>query len=251
MTTIQTFYADPHLGSRFGETAGRRNPHRGLDVNRHLTGTPVPSLFDGVVVRSERQIGLGNVVVVRRANGTHIGYAHLASRSVGKGQTVSAGQHVGTLGNTGTLTKGPHTHVTVSKTSNNPALGAVIDPLPYILAARDGLRDPDGVIPPAPPVDVWEFNRPSKAMQLRIQRALKARGRYNGKLDGDWGPLSIKGIQETITRVGYRGQLNGVPNSETCYYVQVYAAKFGGYTGPTDRKLGPKSWLGFAEGLES
>jgi GH25 family lysozyme M1 (1,4-beta-N-acetylmuramidase) len=88
------------------------------------------------------------------------------------------------------------------------------------------------------------------ADQARIQRALKARGRYAGPIDGVWGPNTIKGIQTTIKNVGYTGSVDGIPGPLTCYYVQVYAQKFGGYTGPLDRILGPKSWAGFALGLE-
>lgn len=252
--SIQNFYAERNLdrADGFGSLAGgRRNPHRGFDVNRIPVGTPVPSLFAGTVVRSERQTGLGNVVVVRRANGTFVGYAHLDTRAVAVGATVAAGQPVGTLGNTGTLTTGPHVHVTVSKTSDNPSAGAVIDPLPYILFARDGGKDPDGVAPtPTPtPVADWDFGQ-RFADQARIQRALKARGRYSGPVDGAWGPNSIRGIQTTLRNVGYTGAIDGVPGPATCEFVQRYAARFGGYRGPIDRKLGPASWTGFAIGLE-
>jgi len=96
----------------------------------------------------------------------------------------------------------------------------------------------------------WDFWLPSRAIQLRIQQALHARGRYDGKLDGWWGELSIKGIQLTIRNVGYTGKIDGIPGPMTCYYVQVYAQKFGDYKGPLDKKLGVYSWLGFALGLE-
>ena len=104
---------------------------------------------------------------------------------------------------------------------------------------------------------LWEFNRPDKAMQQRIQQAMHDRtkfgqpSRYNGLIDGDWGTLSIKGIQETIKGVGYKGLVDGIPGPDTCYYVQVYAARFGGYKGAIDRILGPNTWIGFANGLET
>lgn len=96
----------------------------------------------------------------------------------------------------------------------------------------------------------WSFNKPNFATQLRIQKALKNRGRYSGPLDGVWGPNTIKGIQTTIRNVGYSGSIDGVPGPSTCYYVQDYAAKFGDYSGPIDKVLGPNSWAGFALGLE-
>lgn len=102
--------------------------------------------------------------------------------------------------------------------------------------------------PPAPSAE-WDFGQ-QYADQARIQQALKNRGRYDGPVDGEWGPNSIKGIQTTIKNVGYTGPIDGIPGPNTCYFVQVYAQKFGDYTGPVDKVLGPNSWAGFALGLE-
>lgn len=98
--------------------------------------------------------------------------------------------------------------------------------------------------------DSWAFNTPSSSMQERIQKALTARGRYSGPVDGKWGPATKKGIQTTCANVGYDGPVDGVPGERTCHYVQVYAKKFGDYSGPVDSRLGPNSWAGFALGLE-
>ena len=97
----------------------------------------------------------------------------------------------------------------------------------------------------------WAFNPPSAAIQKRIQVAMAKRGRYNGKLNGIWGPLSIKGIQLTARNVGYTGPINGVPGFNTCHFIQVYAKTFGKYTGPVNSILGPNTWLGFTRGLEA
>ncbi|MBC7589672.1 MAG: N-acetylmuramoyl-L-alanine amidase, partial [Salinibacterium sp.] len=96
----------------------------------------------------------------------------------------------------------------------------------------------------------WEFWVPNKALQLRIQQALAARGRYAGLKDGDWGKLSIMGIQLTIRNVGYTGEIDGIPGPMTCFYVQVYAKRFGDYPLAPDQLLGPNSWANFALGLE-
>lgn len=96
----------------------------------------------------------------------------------------------------------------------------------------------------------WAFNAPSAARQADIQANLKKRGRYTGPVDGAWGSNSIKGIQQTISNVGYDGPIDGIVGKNTCYYVQVYAQKFGSYTGPIDSILGTNSWNGFALGLE-
>lgn len=106
----------------------------------------------------------------------------------------------------------------------------------------------DKVPQPGTPA-VWQFNIPSPSVQLQIQAALKRRKRYSGGVDGKWGKFSIIGIQKTIYNVGYRGKFDGVPGPSTCYYVQVYAKKFGGYKGPLDRVLGPVTWAAFARGV--
>lgn len=97
----------------------------------------------------------------------------------------------------------------------------------------------------------WAFNPPADDIQRRIQVAMAKRGRYKGKQNGNWGPLSIMGIQLTIKNVGYTGLIDGVPGPQTCKFVQVYAEAFGGYRGPIDKKLGPNGWLGFCRGLEA
>ena len=96
----------------------------------------------------------------------------------------------------------------------------------------------------------WAFNPPSAAVQKDIQKNLKKRGRYPGPVDGIWAGVSIRGIQITCQNVGYDGPLDGIEGPNLCYYVQIYAQRFGDYTGPIDRILGPNGWAGFALGLE-
>lgn len=104
-------------------------------------------------------------------------------------------------------------------------------------------------IPAPAPVQGWDFWRPDKETQRRIQQLLKNRRRYAGRVDGVWGTLSIAAIQLTLRNVGYTGALDGIPGPMTCYYVQVYAQRFGDYQGSVDKLLGKYSWIGFELGL--
>jgi hypothetical protein len=103
---------------------------------------------------------------------------------------------------------------------------------------------------PVPPKDEWDFWMPDQATQIAIQVEMWQRGRYAGLRNGDWGSLSIKGIQTTCANVGYTGLIDGIPGPMTCYYVQIYAQRFGRYKGSIDKLLGPNSWAGFLLGLQ-
>lgn len=61
--------------------------------------------------------GYGNYVVVRHANGTQTLYAHMSSVAVSTGDSVSQGETLGGVGNTGRST-GPHLHFEVRGAKN-------------------------------------------------------------------------------------------------------------------------------------
>ena len=65
------------------------------------------------------------------------------------------------------------------------------------------------------------------------------------------GPNLHEGVTTLIAELMEKGLVDGIPGPDTCYYVQVYAARFGGYKGAIDRILGPNTWIGFANGLET
>ena len=82
--------------------------HLGVDYAAP-TGTPVRSVGDGVVEFAGVQNGFGNVVMVKHRNNNVTVYAHLSRINVHSGQSVSQGQNVGAVGQTGWAT-GPHLH---------------------------------------------------------------------------------------------------------------------------------------------
>lgn len=95
----------------------------------------------------------------------------------------------------------------------------------------------------------WEPN--GTGVAARVQAALKARGRYNGDVDDQFGDLTRKGVQETLnTSKRFIGPVDGVIEGGGCLGIQQYARDFGDYTGGCDAKLGINSWIGFALGLE-
>lgn len=106
--------------SAFGFRWGRF--HHGVDLNLRV-GTPIFSVFDGIVRISGYDRGFGHYVVMRHKNGLETLYGHMSSRKVSVGQVIKAGQLIGLGGSTGWST-GPHLHFEVRYEGNsfNPLL---------------------------------------------------------------------------------------------------------------------------------
>jgi murein DD-endopeptidase MepM/ murein hydrolase activator NlpD len=86
----------------------RWRAHLGTDYAAP-TGTAVRSVGDGKVEFAGVQNGFGNVVFINHGNNHVTVYAHLSAINVTQGQTVSQGQHIGAVGQTGWAT-GSHLH---------------------------------------------------------------------------------------------------------------------------------------------
>lgn len=107
----RTFLASPLAFSRVTSSYGPRihpvfgvqRDHKGTDYGAPV-GTPVRTVADGVVTFAGRKGGYGNYVVIRHPGNTATAYAHLERIGVRVGQRVQQGQHIGTVGSTGTAT---------------------------------------------------------------------------------------------------------------------------------------------------
>jgi murein DD-endopeptidase MepM/ murein hydrolase activator NlpD len=73
-------------------------------------GTPVVAVNNGVVAHAGNQLrGFGNVVLIKHDNGLMSVYAHLDEVLVKRGDTVTQGQKIATVGKSGTV-KEPQLH---------------------------------------------------------------------------------------------------------------------------------------------
>lgn len=115
------------LSSPFGPRGGRL--HKGMDFASSLN-TPIYATADGVVKFSGIQSGYGNVVVLDHGGGYETYYAHLNRRLMTEGQTVSRGDRIALMGNTGRST-GVHLHYEIRKD------GVAVNPMTYIKAGRN------------------------------------------------------------------------------------------------------------------
>jgi murein DD-endopeptidase MepM/ murein hydrolase activator NlpD len=107
--------------------------HSGLDLSASQ-GTPAKAISAGTVVHAGygyAGAAYGNHVVLKLADGKYALYGHLASSTVRKGQTVSAGQMVGTVGSTGN-SSGPHLHFEIRLNPSQFYVGNFLNPVSYL-----------------------------------------------------------------------------------------------------------------------
>lgn len=101
-------YSWPLCGSvtsEFGRRWGRA--HTGLDIDDNRSRA-IMAAKDGVVIFAGWQGGYGRMTLIDHG-GVVTAYAHQSDQSVSRGQVVSRGQRIGTVGNTGNST-GSHLH---------------------------------------------------------------------------------------------------------------------------------------------
>jgi murein DD-endopeptidase MepM/ murein hydrolase activator NlpD len=94
--------------------------YNGVDLAGVGIGSPVIAAAAGEVIVAKSggyNGGYGSYVVVKHPNGTQTLYAHLSSVAVSAGTSVSQGQKIGGMGNTGKST-GPHLHFEVRGARN-------------------------------------------------------------------------------------------------------------------------------------
>ena len=77
-------------------------------------GTPIYAALVGTVSRAGYDTVYGNFVEVRHHSGYKTLYAHMTEIKVKKGQSVTTGTIIGTVGSTG-LSTGNHLHFAVYK----------------------------------------------------------------------------------------------------------------------------------------
>ncbi len=106
--------------------------HTGLDISNALD-TPIQATADGVVEEAGWMDRYGNGVVVRHTPQIETLYAHMNRVNVKAGQTVSRGDILGFMGQTGNAT-GVHLHYEVRIN------GRPVNPTPYLKLQRQWIN---------------------------------------------------------------------------------------------------------------
>ena len=121
--------------------------HCGVDLHG-TRGDPIIAVAAGVVVKVERREdggdGMsGRYVRIRHQDDAFTSYMHLDSieKKLEVGDTVSAGQYLGTLGSTGVSASAPHLHFAL-ELANKPDPSAkrvetrFVDPAPFLVRSK-------------------------------------------------------------------------------------------------------------------
>lgn len=115
-----------YFGPEIHPFTGQWYLHKGIDIASYRRGISIIAAANGKVVeRMYDAMGFGNYVVIRHSYGYSTKYAHMDKVYVEEGDTVTQGQKLGTMGNTG-LSTGQHLHFEVRIGSQ------VVDPLRFL-----------------------------------------------------------------------------------------------------------------------
>ncbi len=97
-----------NFGMRTHPILGVKMMHNGLDLAAS-SGTAILAAYGGSVVAADYNSSMGNYIMINHGSGLYTIYMHCSALSVSKGQEVSAGTRIGSVGSTGRST-GPHLH---------------------------------------------------------------------------------------------------------------------------------------------
>ena len=101
------------FGYRDSPIDGKNQFHLALDIGA-AEGTEIGAFANGVVEYIGESDSFGQYLKITHANGVSSFYAHCSKLLVKKGESVTCGQTVALVGQTGNAT-GPHLHLTIEK----------------------------------------------------------------------------------------------------------------------------------------
>ncbi|MEG3179484.1 M23 family metallopeptidase [Sphingomonas sp. LT1P40] len=124
MQPVDNIKLTSSFGVRSDPFHGTAAMHAGVDIPGPI-GTPIYATADGVVGRSGRFGGYGNLITVNHGKGIETRYGHLSKILVAGNTRVRRGQLIGLMGSTGRST-GSHLHYEVRVD------GAAVNPMPFM-----------------------------------------------------------------------------------------------------------------------
>ncbi len=120
----QLFFSSPVSGEITAPFEPEKN-HFGVDISSPKN-TPVKAALDGYIFFSDWTVETGNTVGIQHDNNIITFYKHNSALLKKIGNQVKAGEAVAIIGNTGTLSTGPHLHFELWQN------GKPVNPINYI-----------------------------------------------------------------------------------------------------------------------
>ncbi len=108
-TPLEQLYFVAPLTGEISSPFMSEKGHYGVDVLAPKN-TPVKAAMDGYVFLSDWTLETGNTIGIQHANSVVTIYKHNSALLKKVGSRVRAGEAIAIIGNTGTLTDGPHLH---------------------------------------------------------------------------------------------------------------------------------------------
>lgn len=106
---LEQLYFIPPITGVVSESFMPDEKHYGIDVLAPKN-TPVKAMMDGYVISSDWTLETGNTIAIQHSNSLISFYKHNSALLKEIGNFVKAGEAVAIIGNTGTLSDGPHLH---------------------------------------------------------------------------------------------------------------------------------------------
>ncbi|MEM1322941.1 MAG: M23 family metallopeptidase [Bacteroidota bacterium] len=122
---LEKLYFIPPLTGLINEGFQPHKKHYGVDVAAPRN-TPVKAIMDGYVFSSDWTLETGHTIGVQHSNNLISFYKHNSALLKKTGASVKAGEALAIIGNTGTLSNGPHLHFELWHK------GKPVDPQDYI-----------------------------------------------------------------------------------------------------------------------
>ncbi len=107
-----SFPAAYPVDGTISRTYNKDTGHYGLDIAAE-DGTAFSAIANGVIISREWTFNYGYVIVVQHAGGINTVYKHARTVDKALGDVVQAGDILGTLGDIGILSSGPHLHIEI------------------------------------------------------------------------------------------------------------------------------------------
>jgi len=120
-----SFYFIPPVNGLVGSKFDLKKEHIGVDILAP-ENSAINAIADGHIIVSDWNLDAGNTIGIQHSDNMLSFYKHNSALLKEEGAFVRAGEAIAIIGNSGTLTDGPHLHFELWFD------GTVVDPLDYI-----------------------------------------------------------------------------------------------------------------------